>query len=42
MTEFNLRKMKETFATEIKKKTSTIFRLEVEISKLKFDLSKQN
>ena len=40
MTEFNLRKLKETFASEIKKRTSTIFRLEVEISKLKFDLSK--
>ena len=41
MSEFNLRKLKETFAAEIKKKTSTIFKLEVEISKLKFSLAKQ-
>ena len=41
MTEFNLRKLQETFQNEIKKRTSTIFRLEVEISKLKFELSKQ-
>ena len=41
MTEFNLRKLKENYAFEIQKKTSTIFKLEVDISNLKFKLFKR-
>ena len=40
MAEFNLRKLKENYAIEIQKKTSTIFKLEVDISNLKFKLFK--
>ena len=37
---FNVRKMKENLERELKKKTRTILKLEVEISNLKFKMSK--
>ena len=40
MTEFNMRKFKESYAIEMRKKANTIFKLEVEISNLKFKLFK--
>ena len=40
MTQFNMRKLKESYLIEIKKRADTIFKLEVEISNLKFKLFK--
>ena len=40
MTQFNMTKLKESYLMEIKKRADTIFKLEVEISNLKFKLFK--
>ena len=41
MKEFNMKKLKESCAIEMKKRANTIYKLEVEISNLKFRLFKQ-